>query len=132
MAIRINDTMRSQIVDAGIIGGLGTSGILKVYGGTQPSVGGEATTQGIIVQIDGISWSPATNGTSLITGTKTGTAGTAGTAAWARLSGTDGTSYVVDGNCGTAATSNFVIDAVAIDSTSIVSLTAATLIQPAS
>jgi hypothetical protein len=131
MAIRLNNAMRSQIVNSGIVGGFGTSGILKVYGGTQPSTGGEATTQGIIVEIGSIDWGAATNGTALITGTKTGTANTAGTATWARLSGSDGTSYIIDGNCGTASTCDFVIDAVGIASTSIVSLTAATIVQPA-
>jgi hypothetical protein len=132
MAIKINDALRSQIVDSGIVGGLGTSGILKVYGGTQPETGGEATTQGIIVEIGGVSWSASSNGTALIAGNKAGTAGTDGTAAWARLSDSSGTSFVVDGNCGTASTNNFVIDTAEIVTSAVVTLTAATIVQPAS
>jgi hypothetical protein len=133
MAIRLNDAIRTGIVDSGIVGMLGTSGILKIYNTPQPPAGGEATTSNLIVTISGISWNPATNGTGLISGTKTGTAGaTAGTAAWGRLSGTDGSTYLVDGNCGTAATCDFVINAVAIAASSVVSLTAATIVQPAS
>lgn len=131
MAIKLNDGMRSMIIDSGIMGGLGTAGILKVYGGTQPTTGGEATTQGIIVEIGGISWDAATNGTSFIAAVKTGTAGTAGTATWARLSGSDGTSYIIDGNCGTAVSSDFVIDAADVAESAVVTLNAATIIQPA-
>jgi len=132
MAIRLNNAMRSAIVNSGIVAFLGTAGIVKVYDGVQAANGGDAATGNMLVQINAISWNTGTNGTALITGTKTGTAATAGTATWARLSGTDGTSYVIDGNCGTAATCDFVIDATSIASTSIVSLTAATLVQPAS
>jgi hypothetical protein len=131
MAIRLNNAMRSAIVNSGIVGFLGTSGIVKVYDGVQAANGGDAATGNCLVQINAVAWNTGTNGTALITGTKTGTAGTAGTATWARLSGTDGTTYIIDGNCGTAATCDFVIDAAPIALSSVVSLTAATIVQPA-
>jgi len=132
MAIKLNDPLRSAIVNAGIVGYLGTSAILTVYNGVQAANAGDAATGSPLVQISGITWNTGTNGTALITGTKTGTAGTAGTATWARLSSADGTTYVMDGNCGTASTSDFVIDTAAIALSSVVSLTAATIVQPAS
>jgi hypothetical protein len=132
MAIRLNDAIRSVMADAGVVGYLGTAGILSVYAGTQPATGGGATTQGKIVEIAGISWNAATNGTALIAASKTGTCGTAGTAAWARLTDSSGTTYVVDGNCGTASTSNFVIDVALIAGDSVVTLTAATIVVPGS
>lgn len=132
MALRLNDPLRTKIVDDGIVGYLGTSAILKVYGGTQPGTGGEATTQGIIVQIGSISWGAASNGTASISGAPSGTCGTAGTATWARLSDSSGTAYVIDGNCGTASTCDYVITAIAIDADEVVSLTAAAIVQPAS
>jgi hypothetical protein len=111
---------------------MGTA-VLKIYGGSQPLTGGDATTQGIIVQIGGILWNSPVSGTAGITASYAGTAnGTAGTAVWARLADTSGTSVVIDGACGTAASNEFVIDLAAIAGTSIVTLTAATLIMPAS
>jgi hypothetical protein len=147
MAIKILDSVRTQMVDAVvaclsgtsgtagtiIAGTSGSAGALRVYGGTQPgTAGGTAGTQEILVRIDGLSWGAATNGTATLTASKTGTAGTTGTATWARLSGTNGTGYIIDGVCGTAATSDFVIDAAAISADAVVTLTAATIVQPGS
>ena len=133
MAIRLNNAICSAIVNSGIVGQFGTSGILKVYGGTQPTNGGDATTSALLVQISGIAWGAASNGTALITGTRTGTAGTSGSATWARLSGSDGTSCVIDGSCDIAANlPNYVIDNANITGAAVVTLTAATLIQPGS
>lgn len=130
MALRLNDPLRSAIID-GIVGNIGTGG-LKVYGGDRPSEGGgTAGTQEILVELSGIVWGTALNGTAAITGSINGTSGTGGTAIWARLSGTDGTGYVIDGICGTAATSDFVIDQAVIQTSDVVTLTAASLIQPA-
>ncbi len=130
MAIKINTAFQNHIVDNGIVGALGTAAILKVYEGTQPGTAGDATTANMLVQIDPISWNAATNGIALITATGLGTAGTTGTAAWARLSGTDGSSYIVDGNCGTASTSDFVIDSCNISEDAEVMLITASIVQP--
>jgi hypothetical protein len=133
MALRLNDPLRSKIIATGIIGGLGTSAILKVYGGTQPLSGGGTTTEGIIVQISGISWATPSNGTAALSTSFLGTAnGTDGTASWARLSDTSGTAYVIDGACGTSSLSDFIIDSEVINGTSVITLTSASIIQPAS
>lgn len=139
MAIRLNDPIRSKIADqisaylSGTSGTKGTAGVLKVYNGTQPgTAGGTSGTSLLIVEISPISWSNASNGTAAISTNVTGTAGTDGTATWARLSDSSGTAYIIDGNCGTSAASDFVIDIAEITATSVVTLSAATLIQPGS
>jgi hypothetical protein len=131
MAIKLNDPMRSKIIDLGVVGQLGTTGVLKVYTGTQPETGGGTSgTSVLLVTISDISWNSASNGTATITGNATGTAATSGVAAWARLTDTTGTAYIVDGNCGTS-TEDFVLDATSISAEAVVTLTAATLVQPA-
>jgi hypothetical protein len=139
MAIKLNDAIRTAIINSALIpyisgtgGTSGSAGILKVYGGTQAASPGDAATGPILVQINNIAWATGTTGTSLITGTRTGTAGTAGTATWARLSNGDGTSYVVDGSCGTSTLADYVMDVAGIAASSVVSLLAATFVQPAS
>lgn len=131
MALKVNDAFRSKIIDSGVVGALGTAAILKVYEGTQPGTAGDATTANMLVEITGISWNAASNGTAGIVATVSGTAGTDGTATWARLAGTDGSTYILDGGCGTAGTWDFVITATAIETDDVVSLISATLVQPA-
>ena len=131
MAIKISTYMRNDIVNS-IVSGLGTNAILKIYGGTRATDANESTTQGVIVQISGISWGTAVAGTSALTGSKSGTAaGTDGTAVWARLSDSTGTNRVIDGLCGTSSLNDFVIDTEVIAGTSVVTLSAATIVQPA-
>jgi hypothetical protein len=130
MALKLMNSVRNAIIDAGVVGYFGTA-TLKVFGGTQPGTGGYTYgTQAIIVEISGITWNAASNGTATITGTKTGTAGTSGTSTWARLSDVSGTAYIIDGACGTAATSDFIIDSGVIAEDAVITLTAATVIQP--
>lgn len=132
MALRINDPLRSKIITSGIIGGLGTAAVLKVYGGTQPLTGGGTTSEGMIVQISGIAWNTPSNGTANLSTSYLGTAaGTDGTATWARLSDTSGTGYVIDGVCGTSSLSDFIIDNEVISGTAVVTLSSATIVQPA-
>jgi hypothetical protein len=133
MALRINDPLRNKLITSGIIGGLGTAAILKIYGGNQPLAGGGATTAGMIVQINSIAWATPTSGTASLSTSYLGTAnGTDGTASWARLSDTSGTGYVIDGACGTSLLSEFIIDAEVISGTSVVTLTSADIVQPGS
>ena len=146
MAIRLVDKVRTQMVNAVVVclsgtagtgipisGTAGSAGALRVYGGTQPSAGGgTAGTQEILVRIDGLSWVAGTNGTATLTASKTGTAGTTGTATWARLSGTDGTAYIIDGVCGTSVAADFIIDVASITVSAVVTLAAATIVQPGS
>lgn len=141
MAIRLNDVLASKMVDivtaylSGTGGTAGSQGMMRIYNGTQPTVAG-GTSGTLLVAINGLSWTAGTGGSAAINATKTGTcgvgSGTAGTASWGRLSGTDGTGYIIDGSVGTASTSDFVIDAVSIVANSVCSVTAATIVQPVS
>lgn len=136
MAIRVNNSLRSYIVDTGVVTPLGPgAALLKIYTGTQPGTGGAtAGTSRIIGTVGALNWSAGTNGTAvLVVGSYTGTAGTDGTAGWARLSDGAGTSvYIIDGGCGTESTQNFVIDAAAITKGATITATAVTLIMPES
>lgn len=137
MAIKLSNTLRNKIIDSGIAGQFGT-GMVRIYGGTQPTNAGDATTSGTLCEINGILWGAASNGTATLLSSYLGTAtfdltifGTRAVG-WARLSGTDGTGYVIDGGCGTASTNDFVIDKTTIYGTMAVTLLTATFIQPAS
>jgi len=143
MALRLQDDVRTKVVDyvtvllcgtAGTPAGTrGTVGYLRIFGGVQPGTGGATHgTQGTLCAISYISWLAGTTGTAVISASRTGTAGSTGTAQWARLSYSDGTSFIVDGGCGTAATQQFVIDVAGITVDSIVTLSSATIIMPAS
>lgn len=132
MAIMLNAPIRNKIIDSGIVGYLGTNAVLKVYDGTQAASAGAAASGNLLVTISGISWGTAEGGTATITTSKNGTASFTGTAAWARLSDSSGTNYIVDGNAGTAASKNFIISDVVITSGNVVTLTSATFVQPAS
>lgn len=136
MAIRLGDSIRSKIVDvvtayiSGTGGTAGSQGMLRVYSGTQPGTAG-GTSGTLLVTINGLAWTSASNGTSAIIESCVGTSATSGTAGWARLSGTDGSSYIIDGACGETV-EDFVIDFIAIADASPVTVTAATIIQPSS
>lgn len=131
MAIKLNNALRDAMLDE-VITAI-SPGELKVYDGAQPTTGGGATTANLLVTFSGISWGSSTGGTSSIMSTAgiAGTSATAGTAVWARLSGTDGTTYAIDGNVGTASTEgNFVISTLSFLGDTEITLTELTLIQP--
>lgn len=131
MALRLNNLVRSSLLNGGILGSFGTAS-LKVYDGTQPGTGGATSgTSLLLVTIGGITWNAASNGTAVLSGSKTGTAGTTGTAAWARLTDGVSTTLMIDGACGTGASNDYVIDTLVITAATVVTLTSATLIQPA-
>jgi hypothetical protein len=140
MALRMNADMKNVIINNMIVkiaGTMGTGGtaLLTIFTGTQPAVGGGATsgTSGtILCTIIAIGWGGTTGDSSTtgcIAGTiglaaavsgYTGTAVSTGTAGWARIA-TIGTSFAgtactfcIDGDVGTAATSTFVINSVSI------------------
>lgn len=131
MAIGISNALRSATVDgitgflSGTNGTKGTAGILCVYDGSQPATGGSTSGCALLVQISGIAWSAGTGGTAVITGNKTGTAGSTSTATWARLSDV-GKTYIIDGDV----VSDFILDSADITEDAVVTLTAATIVQP--
>jgi hypothetical protein len=139
MAIRLNTNTTTYMANifgnlfSGTGGTAGTAGILKVYDGTQPGTGGSTSgASNMIIQFSSLSWAVGTNGSCLLSSAVLGTAGMDGTATWARLSNADGSTYIIDGNCGTASTCEFVIDAAEIVQDQVITLSAATFIQPAS
>ena len=134
MALRINTALRSQLVNM-LTGTMGTC-VLDVYGGAQPSAGGGASTNSLLVSIAGITWSAAaTSGTVGLAAPAAGTAGssgTLGTAVWARLSDSAASAFVVDGACGTSSLSEFVLDDEVIVGEEVFTLTSADIVMPAS
>lgn len=134
MALRINASLRSQMANM-LTGTMGTC-VLDVYGGAQPSAGGGASTNGLLVSIAGITWSAAaTSGTVGLAAPKSGTAGssgTLGTAVWARLSDAAASSFVIDGACGTSSLSEFVMDNEVVIGGEVYTLASADIVMPAS
>ena len=132
MALRVNTAMRSQLVNM-LTGTMGTC-ILDIYGGTQPSAGGGASTNSILVSIPGVVWgSAATSGTVGLAAAAAGTAGTGGTlgtAVWARLSDAAASAFVVDGACGTSELSEFIMDSEVIVGEQVYTLTSADIVMP--
>src|SRR5271157_278074 len=133
MAIQLNNTLANYIVNSGVVAVLGNgTAVLRVYSGNQPSTAGGSTAGcTMLVQIGGLAWATGSNGTAALSNSPTGTAGVSGTAGWARLMDT-GTNYIIDGNCGTAGTSDFTIDNQIITGAGVVSLVSATIVQPGS
>lgn len=130
--IKLNSKFRTAIVQNAILDHLGTA-TMKVYDGTQAANAGDAATGNLLVTIAGITWNACTGGTSALTASKAGTSINTGTASWARITDTtSGTAYVIDGDCGTASSADFTIDGQVISSGVVVTLTAATIIQPSS
>ena len=141
MALKLSKDLKNYIINQGVVqkmaGTMGTGGTASVtiYTGTQPTNADTATsgTSGtILCQIINIGWGGTTGDASTIgatagttglaagTGGYSGTAVATGTAGWARLL-TVGTGFTgsaatfrIDGNVGTAATCEFVIDSVSI------------------
>jgi hypothetical protein len=144
MAYRINGPLRSLMVDvvtarlSGTNGTAGTQGMLRIYSGAAPATADEAPGANNVLLVSiasnaagtGINWSSGTNGTAVASRAQyLGTAATSGIAQWGRLSGTDGTGYVVQGDVGTSATSAFIINSVTIAALSVVSMNSMTMIQ---
>ena len=136
MAIALNTALQNYIVTTGVIAALGNgNAILRVYNGTRPGTAGGSTAGcALLVQIGtagaGIGWNASTSGSAGITGNFTGTCGSTGTASWARLSDSGGVNYIIDGNVGTASTSDFTIDNIVVTLAGVVTLTQASIVQP--
>ena len=142
MAVKITDPLRSDAVNivrqclggtGGITGTNGSAAILKVYAGDFPSTAGATSgTQAILVQINFIGWKAASNGTALLGTSYPGTAINTGVPNWGRMSDYTGTGYIIDGVCGTATTCDFKISSSSMSPTDVITLTVASIVQPAS
>lgn len=139
MALRLNNALRDLIVNGSISpalsgtgGTAGSSAELNIYSGVIPATPDTAPSGLLLVKISNLSWGTSTNGTAYLFAAKTGTATTAGVASFGRLTGSAGSTYVIDGDCGTSLLAAFTINATSVIAGSVVTLSAVTLVQPGS
>ena len=102
------------------------SGFIDIMSGVQPAVNGAATTvlASPTIAATAMSGSPA-SGVATFAAIGSVSAGATGTATWFRVYKSDHTTPVFDGSVGTA-TSNLVLNSVAISSGATVAVTALT------
>ena len=102
------------------------SGFIDIMSGVQPAVNGAATTvlASPTIAATAMSGSPA-SGVATFAAIGSVAAGATGTASWFRVYKSDHTTPVFDGSVGTA-TSNLVLNSVAISSGATVAVTALT------
>lgn len=129
MAIKLTNDARDAII-SGLTGSYLNNATLRVYSGSAPSSADAAPSGTLLVEIAGIYFDAAVNGTAALTGSQVAEATVGGIAGYARLLDTYGTNVAIQGNVGTAATCDFVIDKGTFGIEDV-TLTIATLIQPA-
>lgn len=129
MAIRLSVGSCNTIVESLTAKFSTVDAYCRVYAGTRPTTAGGTTGDTLIAEITGISWNSATGGTTSISSSSWGSAATDGTAGWARILDSTDETYCIDGNCGTAATCDFVIDKEVVTAGEDMYLTAADIIM---
>ena len=99
--LKLSTTLRNTMLDE-ITAYAGTSAVLTIYSGTQPSGGGTVTTALAILTCDVTAFAPAaTAGTLTLNGiTADSAADATGTATWFRIT-TSGAVFCIDGDCST-------------------------------
>lgn len=101
------------------------SGFIDIMSGTQPAANGAATTVLASPTFGATAFGGASGGVCTANAIGSAAAGATGTASWFRAYKSDHTTPVFDGSVGTA-TSNLVLNSVAIQSGATVSVTALT------
>jgi hypothetical protein len=123
---------RNAAIDAAAA--LLNNGYLRIYDGTQPADADTAITSQVLLaelRFNATAFGAASAGSATANAfTSDASANATGTATWYRALRSDGTTVVMDGSVGTA-TSNLVLNSVAISSGAEVSVTAFTLSQAA-
>lgn len=108
MALGYDISIRAARLDA-ITTRAGANAVLRIYSGSRPTTGGTATT--LLAELTcGATFAPAAASTSngnpvtltLNAINQDPSANSTGTAAWFRIVKSDGTTFVLDGNCGTS------------------------------
>jgi hypothetical protein len=95
-------TLRDAMLDA-ITTHAGNAALLRIYSGTRPSTGGTATTLLAELTCGTPFAAAAVNGVLTLNAiTQDSSANATGTASWFRIVKADGTTHVLDGNCGTS------------------------------
>lgn len=95
-------TLRDAMLDA-ITTHAGNAALLRIYDGSRPATGGTATT--LLAELTcGTPFAAAAVNGVLTLGaiTQDSSANATGTASWFRIVKADGTTHVLDGNCGTS------------------------------
>ena len=119
-------SIRNAFLDA-ITTRAGASAKLRVYDGTRPATGGTATS--LLAELTcNATFAPAASGGVLTLNaiTQDSSADATGTATWFRIVKSDGTTFVMDGNVGTAG-SDFNLNTVSIVIGGVVACTAASI-----
>lgn len=131
MATTINTSLQNQQADA-----WGTdlnSGFLDIYTGTQPSANAAPTgTLLVSCALDADAFAAAIAGVASKNGTVVGTAGNTGTAGYARLRNAASTRWMYCSVTATGGGGAVQLDTLTINTNDVVTITAATITQPAS
>ena len=101
------------------------SGYIDIMSGTQPAANGAATTVLVSLTFGATAFGAAASGVCTANAIGSGTIGSTGTASWYRAYKSDHTTAVFDGSVGTA-TSNIVLNSVALQSGATCSVTSLT------
>lgn len=101
MALGYSATIRNARLQA-IVDAAGAGALVRIYDGARPATGGTATT--LLAQLTCGATLGTISGGKLTFGaiTQDSSADTGGTATWFRVVKSDGTTHVLDGNCGTS------------------------------
>lgn len=101
MALAYNVTLRNTML-TDIVTFAGSAALVRIYSGSRPATGGTATT--LLAQLT-CSATLGTVSAGVLTFnaiTQDSSADATGTATWFRVVKSDGTTQVIDGNCGTS------------------------------
>lgn len=101
MALGYSVTLRNNMLTE-IVTLAGASALVRIYSGSRPATGGAATT--LLAQLT-CSATLGTVSAGVLTFnaiTQDSSADATGTATWFRIVKSDGTTHVLDGNCGTS------------------------------
>lgn len=110
----------------------GTGAKLVIYAGTRPANPDTAATGSTtLATLTVPSWGAASGGSSTAGTISSVTASATGTASWFRLYKTDGTTAVLDGDCGTGTSGDLNFSTLSFVSGGTVNVTGFTLTEPA-
>lgn len=126
MAFKLNNKLRSAIVDSGITVNLTT---LNVHDGTIPVSANDSPTGTLLAIFVNLDFNSASNGTAGLIRLLPATAIGMGTASYGRLVDNTGTTNVIQGAAGTSSTNNFILSKEILEYGTSLTLLDCTLIQ---
>lgn len=131
MATTINTSLQNRQADSW--GGDLDSGFLDIYDGSQPTAN-QAPTGNLLVSIplQADAFGAAVAGVATMNGTPSGTAGNSGTAGYGQLRNAANTRWMYFSVTATGGGGTLQLDTVTINNSDLVTLTSATITQPAS